>query len=75
MVICDEYVIENHNPYLVKSEPKINNETKYEGWIQDNSNKINQVTTLMIKTRDHQHWRVRLQLVISCEVLLNKCTR
>ncbi|VVC45407.1 Hypothetical protein CINCED_3A002913 [Cinara cedri] len=29
----------------------------------------------MIKTREHKHWRVRLQLVSSCDVLLNKCIR
>lgn len=48
---------------------------KLSDWIQENSDNFNLVTSHMSKTREHQHWRVRFQLVRSCDILLNKCTR
>lgn len=73
MIICDDHIIED--PYSVESINEINCKKNLKNWIQENSDKVNLITPHMIKTREHQHWKVRLQLVSSCEILLNKCTR
>lgn len=77
LIVCDEYIIEECNPYLGESLPKNEYIIKKEmnDWIQGNSDKFNAVTSYMVKMREHKHWRVRLQLVSSCDILLNKCTR
>uniref|UniRef100_A0A2H8TQG4 TELO2-interacting protein 1 n=2 Tax=Melanaphis sacchari TaxID=742174 RepID=A0A2H8TQG4_9HEMI len=76
LIICDEHVIEDCNPYLEKSlcNDRNDDKKKLNDWIQENRTNFNLVATHMTKTREHQHWRVRLQLVISCDVLLSKCT-
>ncbi|XP_027842762.2 TELO2-interacting protein 1 homolog [Aphis gossypii] len=77
LIICDEYVIEDCNPYLEKSicnDNENDDKQKLNDWIQENRTNFNLVATHMNKTREHQHWRVRLQLVSSCDVLLSKCT-
>lgn len=70
-------MIEDGNPYLgellTKNESDI--KKKINDWIQENSKNFILVESFMNKAREHQHWRVRLQLVSSCDVLLNKCTR
>jgi len=71
-------VIESCNPYLNKeldSKNENDNKKKLNDWIQENSVHFNLVTAHMIKTSEHQHWRVRLQLVNCCDLLLTKCTR
>lgn len=70
-------MIEDCNTYLGESICNVKNDDKkiLNDWIQENSTNFNLVATHMIKTREHQHWRVRLQLVSSCDVLLSKCTR
>lgn len=71
-------MIEDCNPYLEKSicnDNKNDDKQKLNDWIQENRTNFNLVATHMNKTREHQHWRVRLQLVSSCDVLLSKCTR
>ena len=70
-------MIEDYNPYLGESicNDKNNDKKKLNDWIQGNGTNFNLVATYMTKTREHQHWRVRLQLVSSCNVLLSKCTR
>lgn len=70
-------MIEDCNPYLGESISNVKNDDKkiLNDWIQENRANFNLVVTHMIKTREHQHWRVRLQLVSSCDVLLGKCTR
>lgn len=77
LIICDDYVIEDYNPYISESPSKAENTDKkiLNDWIKENSNNFNLVNTHMNKAREHQHWRVRLQLVSSSDVLLNKCTR
>lgn len=77
LIVCDEHIIEESNPYLGESLSKNENGAKNElnNWIQDNSDKFNVVISHMIKSREHKHWRVRLQLVSSCDIILNKCTR
>ncbi|XP_060879820.1 TELO2-interacting protein 1 homolog isoform X1 [Metopolophium dirhodum] len=76
LIICDDHVIEDCNTYLGESICNVKNDDKkiLNDWIQENSTNFNLVATHMIKTREHQHWRVRLQLVSSCDVLLSKCT-
>lgn len=71
-------MIEDCNPYLEKSicnDNKNNDKQKLNDWIKENRTNFSLVATHMNKTREHQHWRVRLQLVSSCDVLLSKCTR
>lgn len=73
------------NPYLDKLNFKNKNENKIEDenenikklsdWIQENLINFNFVASNIIKSREHNHWRVRLQLVNSCDVLLNTCTK
>lgn len=77
LIICDNHVIEDSNPYLGESHNKNENDSKKKlnDWIQENCKYFNLVESYMNKTREHQHWRVRLQLISSCDVLLNKCTR
>jgi len=77
LLICDDHILEDCNPYinevLFKSENDL--KKKLNDWIQENNTNISLVTSQMIKTREHQHWRVRYQLVSSCDILLHKCTR
>lgn len=76
LIVCDEHIIDECNPYLCESNSKNENGvSKLNDWIQENKDKFRLVTTKMISTRDHQHWRVRFQLVSSCDMLLNKCSR
>lgn len=77
LIVCDDCVIEDYNPYISESpsKPENTDKKKLNNWIQENSDKFNQVSSHMNKAREHQHWRVRLQLVSSSDVLLNKCTR
>lgn len=75
LIICDDHVIEDCNPYLGESISSVKKDDKkiINDWIQENRTNFNLVATHMIKTREHQHWRVRLQLVRSCDELLSKC--
>lgn len=70
-------MIEDCNPYLGESISSVKKDDKkiINDWIQENRTNFNLVATHMIKTREHQHWRVRLQLVRSCDELLSKCAR
>lgn len=70
-------MIEDCNPYLGKelvSKNENEDKKKLNDWIQENRVNFNLVTSHMNKTREHGHWRVRFQLVSSCDVLLTKCT-
>lgn len=78
LIICDDHIIEDCNPYLGKMILEYNeNDTKRKlnEWIKENNENFKLVASHMNKTREHQHWRVRLQLVNSCDILLNKCSR
>lgn len=81
LIICDDHVIEDTHlmdPYLGKpncEHDENDMKKKLNEWIKENSENFNLVNSHMNKTREHQHWRVRLQLVSSCNILLNKCTR
>ncbi|XP_050532254.1 TELO2-interacting protein 1 homolog [Daktulosphaira vitifoliae] len=77
LIICDENFIVESNQYY-KNPNK--NKNFYEelkiisDWIKENNQNFKLVASQLIKTREHHHWRVRLQLAISCDILLNKCT-
>lgn len=77
LIICDDHVLKDYNPYLCELLPINENDVQKElnDWIQENSENFQLVSSLMTKLREHQHWRVRLQLVSSCDFVLNKCTR
>ncbi|XP_050436981.1 TELO2-interacting protein 1 homolog [Adelges cooleyi] len=81
LLICDDHVvIEDGNPYNKHLKTQVSKslsdeEKQLNGWIKENNKQFKVVLSYMIKTREHQHWRVRLQLVTSCNLLLNKCSR
>lgn len=77
LIICDGHMLEDCNPFLGELLPKNENgaEKQLNDWIQENSDNFHLVSSLMTKTREHQHWRVRLQLAESCDLVINKCTR
>lgn len=76
-MVCDNYIHENNNAYLNESDIKNKNayEKKLNDWIIEHNDKFNLVAVNMNKTKEHQHWRVKLQLVSSCNELLKNCTR
>lgn len=78
LMVCDDHIIEESSAHLCKltSEHDQNDmKKKVSEWIKENSSNFKLVNSHMIKTREHHHWRVRLQLVKSCNILLNKCIR
>lgn len=77
LIVCDDYMLEDHNPYLIQScsQNKNDSRKKLNDWILENSVNFNLVATQMCNVREHHHWRARLQLVSSCDLILNKCTR
>lgn len=76
LIVCDEHIIDDCNPYLNESNSKNKNcNSKLNDWIQENKDNLSSVISQIILVRDHQHWRVRLQLVSSCDMLLKKCSR
>jgi len=76
-MVCDNHILNDSNAYLGELDPKNENDSKKKlnDWIIENSDNFNLVALSMNKTKEHQHWRVRLQLVSSCDVLLKKCSR
>lgn len=81
LIVCDDHIIEDTHlmdPYLGKlnyEHDENDLKKKLNEWIKENCENFYFVNSHMNKTREHQHWRVRLQLVSSCNILLNKCTR
>lgn len=76
-MVCNNHILKDNSAYLGELDFKNENDSKKKlnDWIIENSDNFNLVALHMNKTKEHQHWRVRLQLVCSCDVLLKKCSR